>query len=180
MAPYEALYRRKCRSPIHLDKVSERKVLGPKIVQQTCEVIEKIRDRINVAQSRQKSYVDNQRKHFEFATGDNVFLKVAPMKGVMRFGKKGKLRPRFLGMFEILERIDDFAYRLALLPSLARLRSDLTYDEVPIQILDRKVHELRTKKISLVRFYGGIMLLGKQLGSMRMRYQPSILTYSIN
>ncbi|KAK0582767.1 hypothetical protein LWI29_029332 [Acer saccharum] len=152
---------RKCQSPIHWDEVGERKVLGLEIVQQTCEVIEKIREKMKVAQNRQKSYADNQRKHFEFAAGDNVFLKVAPMKGVMRFGKKGKLSPIFVGPFEILERIGDLAYRLALPPSLARVhnmfhvymlpKSDLTYDEVPIQILDRKVQELRTKKISLVK-----------------------------
>ncbi|KAK0578234.1 hypothetical protein LWI29_007138 [Acer saccharum] len=75
---------------------------------------------MKVLQSRQKSYADNQRKHFEFANGDNVFLKVAPMKGVMRFSKKGKPSPRFVGLFEILERIGDLAYRLALPPSLAR------------------------------------------------------------
>ncbi|TXG48131.1 hypothetical protein EZV62_027425 [Acer yangbiense] len=113
----------KCQSPIHWDEVGERKVLGPKIFQQTCEVIKKIRER----------------------------MKVAPMKGVMRFGKKGKPSPRFVGLFEILEGIGDLAYRLALPPSLARIRSDLTYDEVPIQILDCKVQELRTKKISLVK-----------------------------
>ena len=97
--------------------------MGLKIVQQTCEVIEKIRDRMKVAQNRQKSYADNQRKHFEFAAGDNVFLKVAPMKGVMRFSKKGKPSPRFVGLFEILERIGDLAYRLALPPSLARVHN---------------------------------------------------------
>ncbi|KAI9160452.1 hypothetical protein LWI28_008192 [Acer negundo] len=178
MAPYEALYRRKCRSPIHWDEVGDRKVLGLEIVQQTCEVIEKIRERMKVAQSRQKSYADNRRKHLEFSIGDNVFLKVAPMKGVLRFCKKGKLSPRSVGPFEILERIGDLAYRLALPPSLSRvhtvfhvsmlrkyvpnlshvisyepfqLKGDLTYDEIPIQILDRKVQELRTNNISLVK-----------------------------
>ncbi|KAK0589416.1 hypothetical protein LWI29_014045 [Acer saccharum] len=178
MAPYEALYGRKCKSPIHWDEVGERKVLGPEIIQQTCEVIEKIRERMKVAQSRQKSFADNRRKHLEFTASENVFLKVTPIKGVMRFGKKGKLSPVFVGPFDILEKIGDLAYRLALPPSLVRvcnvfhlsmlrkyipdpshvisyellqLRGDLTYDETPIRILDRKVQELRTKKITLVK-----------------------------
>ncbi|KAJ4717010.1 Retrotransposon protein, putative, Ty3-gypsy subclass [Melia azedarach] len=178
MAPYEALYGRKCRSPVHWDEVGERKVLGPEIVQKTCEVIEKIRERMKVAQSRQKSYADNRRKSLEFAVSDKVFLKVAPMKGVMRFGKKGKLSPRFIGPFEILERIGDVAYQFALPPSLSgvhnvfhvsmlrkyipssehviryellHLREDLTYEETPIQILDRKEQVLRTRNIPFVK-----------------------------
>ena len=93
--------------------------MGPEIVQQTCEVVKKIKERMKVAQSRQKSYADIRKKPLEFAVGEKVFLKVGPMKGVMRFGKKGKLSPRFIGPFEILERVGDVAYRLALPPSIS-------------------------------------------------------------
>ncbi|KAM6583139.1 hypothetical protein CsatB_010141 [Cannabis sativa] len=71
------------------------------------------------AQSRQKSYADAKRRNVEFAVGDKVFLRVSPMKGVMRFGKRGKLSPRFIGPFEILDRVGQVAYRLALPPVLA-------------------------------------------------------------
>ena len=73
--------------------------------------------------SRQKSYADKRRRPLEFSVGDSVFLKVAPMKGVMRFGKKGKLSPRYIGPFEIIERIGKVAYRLALPPELASVHS---------------------------------------------------------
>ena len=133
---------------------------------------------MKIAQSRQKSYADKRRKDLEFAIGNHVFLKVAPMKGVMRFGKKGKLSPRYVGPFEILERVGDKAYRVALPPSLStvhnvfhvsmlrkyisnpshvlsyeplELTHDLAYEEVPVQILDQKEKELRTKKIRLVK-----------------------------
>uniref|UniRef100_A0A2N9I7U4 RNA-directed DNA polymerase n=1 Tax=Fagus sylvatica TaxID=28930 RepID=A0A2N9I7U4_FAGSY len=176
MAPYEALYGRKCRSPICWDEVGVRKILGPEIIQRTCEKVDLIRERLRTAQSRQKSYADKRRKDLEFEVGDMVFLRVAPMKGVMRFGKKGKLSPRFVGPFEILEKIGPVAYRLALPPALSgihnvfhvsmlrkyipepshvlsydqlQIKDDLSYEEVPIEILDRKEHMLRTKSIPL-------------------------------
>ncbi|KZV38151.1 hypothetical protein F511_41907 [Dorcoceras hygrometricum] len=116
MAPYEALYGRKCRSPIHWDDVGERTELGPDIVEQTAAAIKIIRDRMKTAQSRQNSYADSHRRDLNFEVEDHVFLKIAPMKGVMRFGRKGKLSPRFIGPFQILERIGTLAYRLALPP----------------------------------------------------------------
>ena len=95
MAPYEALYGRKCRSPVCWEEVGERKLAGPELVQITSEKIPIIRDRLRTAFSRQKSYADPKRKHVEFGVGEYVFLKVSPMRGVMRFGKKGKLAPRY-------------------------------------------------------------------------------------
>ncbi|XP_030959235.1 uncharacterized protein LOC115981208 [Quercus lobata] len=178
MAPYEALYGRKCRSPLCWKEVGERKLLGSEIIQMTFEKINLIHERLQTAQSRQKSYYDNLRRKVEFEVGDMVFLKVALMKGVMRFGKKGKLSPRFVGPFEILKRIGKVAYELALLPTLARvhnvfhvsmlrkyipnpshilnyeplkIKDNLTYEEVSIQILDCKDQVLCTKTISLVK-----------------------------
>ena len=78
-----------------------------------------IRERLLSAQSRQKSYADQRRRPMEFVVGDFVFLKVSLKKGIMRFGKKGKLAPRFIGPFEVLQQIDKVAYRLALPPQLS-------------------------------------------------------------
>ena len=129
------------------------------------------------AQSRQKSYADLKRRDIEFAVGEFVFLKISPMKGVMRFGKKGKLSPRYIGLFEILDRVGQVAYRLALPPALAethnvfhismlrkyvsdpshvlsyeplQLKQDLSYDEQPERILEKGIKELRSKRIPLV------------------------------
>ncbi|KAA0045456.1 pol protein [Cucumis melo var. makuwa] len=119
MAPFEALYGKCCRSPVCWDEVGEQRLMDPKLVQSTNEAIQKIRSRMQTAQSRQKSYVDVRRKDIEFDVGDKMFLKVAPMKGVLRFERRGKLSPRFVGPFEILERIGPVAYCLALPPSLS-------------------------------------------------------------
>ncbi|XP_073019315.1 uncharacterized protein [Primulina eburnea] len=109
MAPYEALYGKKCRSSVYWDEVGERAELGPDIFRQTAYLVAKIRDKMRTAQSRQKSYDDQRRRALEFAVGDHVFVKVAPMKGVMRFGKKGKLSPRFIGSFETLDKVGTLA-----------------------------------------------------------------------
>ncbi|KAA0047145.1 pol protein [Cucumis melo var. makuwa] len=118
MAPFEALYGKCCRSPVCWDEVGEQRLMGPELVQSTNESIQKIRAHMQTAQSRQKSYADVRRKDLKFYVGDKVFLKVALMKGVLRFEKKGKLSPCFIGPFEILERIGPVAYRLALPPLL--------------------------------------------------------------
>ena len=114
VAPYEMLYGRKCRSPIHWDETGERRYLGPEMVQRTNEAVEKIRARMLASQSRQKSYSDLKHRRIEFQVGDHVFLRVSPMRGVKRFGVQGKLSPRFVGPFEILERVGEVAYRLAM------------------------------------------------------------------
>ncbi|KAA0051012.1 hypothetical protein E5676_scaffold675G00890 [Cucumis melo var. makuwa] len=108
-----------CRSSVCWGEVGEQIMLGPELVQTTNAAIQKIRARMLTAQSRQKSYVNERRKDLEFDVGDMVFLKVEPMKGVLRFEKKGKLSPRFVGPFEILERIGPVAYRLALPPAFS-------------------------------------------------------------
>ena len=96
VAPFEALYGRKCRSPICWFEVGERQLLGPELVQDASERIAIIRQKLLTAQSRQKSYADKRRRELEFNVGDMVFLKVSPWKGVIRFGNKGKLSPRYI------------------------------------------------------------------------------------
>ena len=119
MAPYEALYGRPCRSPLCWTKVGESSITGPDLIRDTSKKVSLIRQRLLTAQSRQKSYVEVRRRPLEFEVGDHVFLKVMPKRRVVRFGKRGKLSPRFIGPFEILERVGTFTYRLALLPSMS-------------------------------------------------------------
>ena len=114
MAPYEALYERKCRFPLCWDEFGEREFTGPEIVQDAAEKVALIKRRLKTAASRQKSYADPKRRDVEFQVSNYVSLKVSPIKGVMRFGKKEKLAPRYIGPFEILERIGMVAYRLAI------------------------------------------------------------------
>lgn len=89
MAPFEALYGRKCRSLVCWDDIGERKLLGPKLLQITSEKICQIRQRLKEAHDREKSYVDNRRHELEFEEGNHVFLKGSPMRNVVRFGHKG-------------------------------------------------------------------------------------------
>ncbi|GKC11607.1 putative reverse transcriptase domain-containing protein [Tanacetum coccineum] len=113
-APFEALYGRKCRSLILWDEVREGQLIGPELVQEATEKISQIKDRLKAAHDHQKSYADKRRKPLEFSVGDYVLLKVSPWKGVVCFGKKGKLTPRFVGPFEIIEKVGHVAYRLDL------------------------------------------------------------------
>ena len=119
MAPYEALYGRPCRSPLCWTKVGESSITGPDLIRDTSKKVSLIRQRLLTAQSRQKSYAEVRRRPLEFEVGDYVFLKVMPKRGLVRFCKQGKLSPRFIGPFEILERVGTIAYRLALPPSMS-------------------------------------------------------------
>ncbi|GJU49692.1 putative reverse transcriptase domain-containing protein [Tanacetum coccineum] len=113
-APFEALYGRKCRSPVLWAKIGEGSLIGPELVQETTDKVVVIKKKLKAARDHQKSYANNKRKPLEFEVGDRVMLKVSPWKGVVHFGKKGKLAPRYVGPFEILERIGPVAYRLRL------------------------------------------------------------------
>ena len=137
-----------------------------------------IRERLKVATDRQKSYADMRKKDIQYEISKKVFLKVSPWKKVMRFGKKGKLSPRFIGSYEVMEKVGPVAYILALPPKLEKihnvfhvsmlrryrsdpshvissetieLRSDLTYKDEAIDILAREVNELRKNRIPLVK-----------------------------
>ncbi|GJT57975.1 putative reverse transcriptase domain-containing protein [Tanacetum coccineum] len=113
-APFEALYGRKCRTPITWAAVGEIKLVGPEIVQETTDKIVQIKERLKAVRDRQKSYADNRQKPLEFSVGDKVLLKMSPRKGVVRSGKRNKLSPRYVGPFEIVERVGPVAYRLCL------------------------------------------------------------------
>ncbi|GKA81043.1 putative reverse transcriptase domain-containing protein [Tanacetum coccineum] len=122
-APFEALYGRKCRSPVCWAEVGEAQLTGPDLIQETTEKIIQIKQRMQAARDRQKSYADLKRKPMEFQVGDRVMLKVSPWKGVVRFGKRGKLNPRYVGPFKVLERIGSVAYKLELPQELSRVHN---------------------------------------------------------
>ncbi|GJU84458.1 reverse transcriptase domain-containing protein [Tanacetum coccineum] len=177
-APFEALYGRKCRSPVLWAEIRESSLIGPELIQEMTDKVVLIKEKLKAARDRQKSYADNRRKPLEFEVGDRVMLKVSPWKGVIRFGKKGKLAPRYVGPFEILERIGLVAYRLRLPEELSgvhdtfhvsnlkkcladaslhvpldeiKVDKTLRFVEEPVEIMDREVKSLKRSKIALVK-----------------------------
>jgi hypothetical protein len=103
MSPFEALYGRKCRTPLYSDQTGERQLFGPKIIQEAEEQVRMIRENLRIAQTRQKSYADNRSRPLEFKEGDHVYLKVSPIRGMRRFKVKGKLSTHFIGPFKMLK-----------------------------------------------------------------------------
>ncbi|PKA63823.1 hypothetical protein AXF42_Ash004832 [Apostasia shenzhenica] len=123
MTLYEALYDRKCRSPLYWDEVGERKMLGPEIIEVTLQKIKIIRERLLAAQSRQKVYADTGRRDICFESREHVFLKVSPRKSIYRFGIKGKLKPKYISPFEIIRQVGKSAYKLVLPPELVEIHN---------------------------------------------------------
>ncbi|GKB61387.1 putative reverse transcriptase domain-containing protein [Tanacetum coccineum] len=177
-APFEALYGRKCRSPVCWSEVGDSQLTGPELVRETTEMIVQIKNRLITAKRRQKSYADVRRKLMEFQVGDMVMLKVSPWKGVIRFGKHGKLSPRYIGPFKIIERIGPVAYKLELPDKLHGIHSTfhvsnlkkcmadenlvipleeiqlddkLHFIKEPIEIMDREVKQLKQSQIPIVK-----------------------------
>ncbi|GJY73108.1 putative reverse transcriptase domain-containing protein, partial [Tanacetum coccineum] len=167
-----------CRSPVCWAEVGEVQLISPKIVQETTEKIIQIKKRIQAARDRQKSYTDLKLKPMEFQVGDRVMLKVSPCKGVVHFGKRGKLNPRYVGPFKVLERVGDVAYKLELPEELSRVYNTfhvsnlnkcyadeplvilldglhiddkLYFVEEPVKIMDRKVKRLRQSRVLTVK-----------------------------
>ncbi|XP_058741752.1 uncharacterized protein LOC131614143 [Vicia villosa] len=178
MAPFEALYGRKCQSPLCWSEVGEKGILGPKIIQETTEKVKIIRDKMKQAQDRQKSYADKRRRPLEFDVGDHVFLKVTPRLRLKGPFKTRKLSPRYVGPYQIMRWIGEVAYHLALLPSLSGLHDvfhvsqlrkfvpdsfhpvlpdtievepDLSFQPQPCRILEYASKSLRSKEIPLVK-----------------------------
>ncbi|GJU20678.1 putative reverse transcriptase domain-containing protein [Tanacetum coccineum] len=177
-APFEALYGRKCRSPVCWAEVGDAQLTGPAIIHETTEKIVQIKSRIQAARDRQKSYANIRRKPMVFQVGDRVMLKVSPWKGVVRFGKRGKLNPRYVGPFKVIERVGTVAYKLELPQQLSRvhntfhvsnlkkclsdeslvipleeLRVDdkLHFVEEPVEIMDREIKQLKRSHIPIIK-----------------------------
>ena len=159
-------------------QVSDNTLTGPEIIRETTEKIVQIRERMKTVRDRQKSYADKRRKPLEFQVGDLVLLKVSPWKGMVRFGKRGKLNPRYIGPFEILARIGPVAYKLKLplelqnvhdtfhVSNLKKCLTDTTlivpleeiqvneklnFVEEPVEIMDREVKRLKQSRIPIVK-----------------------------
>ncbi|GJY38817.1 putative reverse transcriptase domain-containing protein [Tanacetum coccineum] len=179
-ASFEALYGKKCRSPICWAKVGDAQLIGPEIVHETTEKIIQIRKRIQASRDIQKRYADRRRKPLEFEVRDKVMLKVSPWKGVIRFSKRGKLNPHYIGPFKILDKVGTVAYRLKLPAQLIRVHSTfhvsnlkkcfsdeplaipldeiqiydkLNFIEEPIEIIDREVKRLKQNHIPIVKVH---------------------------
>ncbi|GJY39889.1 putative reverse transcriptase domain-containing protein [Tanacetum coccineum] len=176
--PFEALYGQKCCSPICWAEAGEVQLTGPEIVHEITEKIVQIKQRIQADRDRQKSYADVRRKSMEFQIGDNVMLKVSPWKGVIRFGKWGKLNPRYVGPFKVLEKVGPVAYKLELPQQLSRVHSTfhvsnlkkclfdeplavpldelhiddkLHFVEEPVEIMDHEVKRLMQSRIPIIK-----------------------------
>nr|GEX88742.1 putative reverse transcriptase domain-containing protein [Tanacetum cinerariifolium] len=177
-APFEALHGRKCRSLVCWREVGDCQLTGPELIRETTKKIVQIKNRLLTARSRQKIYADVRRKPMEFEVGDMVVLKVSPWKGVIRFGKRDNLSPRYIGPFEIIERISPVAYKLELPEKLRRIHNTfhvsnlkkcladenlviplkevqlddkLHFIKEPVEIMDREVKQLKQSRIPIVK-----------------------------
>jgi hypothetical protein len=178
MAPFEALYEHRCHTPLNWIEPGGKVIFGPDIIDEAEATVRHNQDNLKAAKSRQESYANKRRQPLEFEVGNHVYLKVSPMKGVKRFGLKGKLSPRYIRPFPILEKCGNVAYKLELPPSLAGvhdifhisqlkkcmkalmdvvlpevtpLEAELTYPEHPIKILDQKSQVTRRKTIKFFK-----------------------------
>ncbi|KAK6146302.1 hypothetical protein DH2020_020171 [Rehmannia glutinosa] len=177
MAPYEALYGRKCRSPLHWE-IDDQWTPKEKRKSPSIPKVDLVQEAMEKVKSRQKSYADKRRKDLEFEVGDEVFLRLSPRKGLINPKKGGKLSPRYVGPYKILQRIGKLAYRLELPAPYAGmhdvfhvsrlkkyqpdpehiitrdtppLMENLSYTERPIRIIDQQIQQLRKREIPMVK-----------------------------
>jgi hypothetical protein len=148
MSPFEALYGRKCRTPLMWSEVGERALVGPALIKEAEERVADIREKLKAAQSRQKSYADKKRREASFNPGDFAYLKVSPIRGTRRFQVHGKLSPRYIGPYKVLKRVGVVAYQLELpeemsdihpvfhVSQLRRCLKVLEEKRVPVETID--------------------------------------------
>ena len=180
MEPYEGVYGRPCQSPICWTEVGESSITSPDLIRDAYEKVSLIRHRLLTTHRRQKIYADKRHRPIEFGVCDHVFLKVMLKRGVVRFDKRGKLAPRCIGPFEVLERVDTVAYRLALPPSLSGVHevfhvsmlrkytpdpghvvdwgeitvdTNGTFKDGPVRILNSRDQVFRSKTVRLVKVF---------------------------
>nr|GFA45698.1 putative reverse transcriptase domain-containing protein [Tanacetum cinerariifolium] len=146
-APFEALYGRKCRSLMCWAEVGQVQLTGPELMQETMERIIQIKQRIQTAHDRQKSYADLKHKPVEFQVRDKVMLKVSPWKGVVRFGKQGKLNPRYVRPFKKCYSDDPLVVPLEGL----QVDDKLHFVEEPVEVMDREVKQMRQSRVPIFK-----------------------------
>ncbi|GMI70936.1 hypothetical protein HRI_000762900 [Hibiscus trionum] len=153
MAPYKALYGRRCRTLLCWSELGEGKMLGPDLLRETEERVTLIQDRLKSIFDRQKGYADLKRRGIEYEVGEKAFLKVSPWKKVLRFGKKGKLSPRKIHDVFHVSMLRKYQSDLLHIvePESVELQPNLSYEEEPVQILAREVKRLRNKTVPLVK-----------------------------
>jgi hypothetical protein len=175
MSPFQAFYGRSCRTPLQWDRPREKHVFGPDILLEAEENIKMVRENLKIAQSRQRSYADTWRRELSFEVRDFVYLKVSPIRGVRRFGVKGKLAPCYVDPYQILAKRGEVAYQLSLPEGLSavhdvfhvsqlkkclcvpeeqlavEVQEDLTYIEKPVQILETTDRVTRRKTIRMCK-----------------------------
>jgi hypothetical protein len=178
MAPFKVLCGRRCRTPLNWIEPGEKVIFGHDLVEEAEATVHRTQENLKATKSRQETYANKSHRPLEFKVRDHVYLRVSPMKGVKRFGVKGKLAPLYIRLFPILEKCGTMAYKLNLPPSLARvhdifhvsqlkkclkapvdvvfpevtpLQDDLSYLEHPIKILDQKDHVTRHKTIKFFK-----------------------------
>ncbi|GKB41688.1 hypothetical protein Tco_0886630 [Tanacetum coccineum] len=139
-APFEAIYGQKCRSPVCWTEVGDAQLTGPELVHETTKKIVQIKQRIQAARGCQKSYADVRHKPLEFQVGDRVMLKVSPWKGVVRFGKRGKLNPRSVSDKPLAVPLDE-----------VHIDDKLRLLEEPVEIMDREVKRLKENRILIIK-----------------------------
>jgi hypothetical protein len=178
MASFKVLYRRRCRTPLNWIEPREKVIFGPDLVDEAEATVWHIQDNLKVVKSHQETYANKRRQPLEFEVGDHVYLRVSPVKRVKRFGVKGKLAPRYIRPFPILEKFGIVAYKPDQPPSLARdhdifhmsqlkkylkapvdvvlpevtlHEADVSYPKHPIKILDQKDHVTRRNTIKFFK-----------------------------
>jgi hypothetical protein len=178
MAPFEVLYGRRCHTPLNWIEPREKVIFGPDLVEEAKSIVRRVQENMKAVKSHQETYANKRHRPLEFEVGNHVYLRVSPMKGVKRFGVKGKLAPRYIGPFPILEKCETVAYKLDLPPSLTGvhhifhvsqlkkclkapvdvvlaevtpLETDLSYPEHPTKILDQKDRVTRRKMIKFFK-----------------------------
>nr|GFA47468.1 putative reverse transcriptase domain-containing protein [Tanacetum cinerariifolium] len=154
VTPYEALYGRKCRSPLCWAKVGEAQLNGPEMIQEMTENIILIKERIQAAQDRQKNYADRKRKPMEFKVKDRIMLKVSPWKGVIRFIKQGKLNSRVHHTFHVSNLKKCYADEPLAMPlEEVHIEETLQFVEEPVEIMEREIKRLKQSRIPLVKVH---------------------------
>jgi hypothetical protein len=178
MAPFEMLYGQRCRTPLFWNETREQKVFGPDVLEEAEKQVRMVRENLRVTQSRQKSYTNYRRRELSFVVGDFVYLKVSPMRGLCCFKVQGKITPRFIGPFKILEKRGEVAYQLELPPQLSDVhdvfhvsqlkkclcvleeqipmedldaKEDLSYQEHPVRILETSERVTQNKRIKMCK-----------------------------